>query len=107
MLNYNFDARDPATGRHIKSTLQADSEQSAAKLIRAEGLVPVDITISKGGTFSILGKLNRIKTKDRILFSRQLATLLNAGLPLIQSLRNVNDQTESKPLKVIIGHIIN
>ena len=107
MLNYNFDARDPATGRHIKSTLQADSEQSAAKLIRAEGLVPIDITINKGGTFSILGKLNRIKTKSRILFSRQLATLLNAGLPLIQSLRNVNDQTESKPLKVIIGQIIN
>jgi type IV pilus assembly protein PilC len=106
MLNYNFDARDPATGRHIKSTLQADSEQSAARLIRTEGLVPIDITIARGGTFSILGKLNRIKSKDRILFSRQLATLLNAGLPLIQSLRNVDDQTESKPLKVIIGHII-
>ena len=107
MLNYNYNARDPATGRHIKSTLQADSEQSAAHLIRAEGLVPIDIAIDKGGTFSVLGKLNRIKTKDRILFSRQLSTLLNAGLPLIQSLRNVNAQTQSKPLKVIIGQIIN
>ncbi len=106
MLSYNFYARDPATGRHVKSTLQADSEASAAKLIRSEGLVPIDISISKSGTFSILGKLNRIKAKDRVLFSRQLATLLNAGLPLIQSLHNVNDQTESKPLKVIIGHII-
>jgi type IV pilus assembly protein PilC len=106
MLTYNFVARDPASGKRVKSTVQADSEQSAAKLIRAEGLVPVDITISKEGTFSLLGKLNRIKAKDRVLFSRQLATLLNAGLPLIQSLRNVNNQTESKPLKVIIGHII-
>jgi type IV pilus assembly protein PilC len=106
MLTYNFVARDPASGKRVKSTVQADSEQSAAKLIRTEGLVPVDITISKEGTFSLLGKLNRIKSKDRVLFSRQLATLLNAGLPLIQSLRNVNNQTESKPLKVIIGHII-
>ena len=41
-----------------------------------------------------------------MLFSRQLSTLINAGLPLVQSLRNVNDQTTSKPLKVIISEII-
>ncbi len=106
MLTYNYTARNSISGQHIKSTVQADSEQSAAKLIRTQGLVPIDIRISKGGTFNILGKLNRIKSKDRVLFSRQLSTLLNAGLPLIQSLRNVNNQTESKPLRVIIGNII-
>lgn len=107
MLNYDFTAHNPASGKRVKSIVQADSEQSAAKLIRTEGLVPIEITINKGGTFSVLGKLNRIRTKDRILFSRQLSTLLNAGFPLVQSLRNVNKQTQSKPLKVIISRIIN
>jgi len=41
-----------------------------------------------------------------VLFSRQLATLINAGLPLVQSLRTVAQQTTSKPLKVIINTII-
>lgn len=106
MLTYNYTAREPASGKEVKATVEADSEQSAAKLIRAEGLVPIDIAVSKGGTFSILGRLNRVGAKDRVLFSRQLATLINAGLPLVQSLRNVNNQTESKPLKVIISRII-
>jgi type IV pilus assembly protein PilC len=106
MLTYTFTARDAASGQHVKSTVQADSEQSAAKLIRDEGLLPISISVSRSGILNITGKLKRIKTKDRVLFSRQLSTLLNAGLPLIQSLGNVNNQTESKPLKVVIGQIM-
>ena len=103
MLTYDYTARDPVSGRRMKATVQADSEQSAAKLIRAEGLVPIDITVSKSGAGGIFARFNRVRSKDRVLFSRQLSTLLNAGLPLVQSLRNVNNQTESKPLKVIIA----
>jgi type IV pilus assembly protein PilC len=50
--------------------------------------------------------LHRVKTKDKVLFSRQLSTLINAGLPLIQSLRNVSSQTTSKEFKVVITKII-
>lgn len=106
MLTFDYTARDPASGQRVKATVEADSEQSAAKLIRSQGLVPTDIVVSKKGTSNILGRLNRVKAKDRVLFSRQLSTLLNAGLPLVQSLRNVNNQTESKPLKVIISRVI-
>ncbi|MCA9330902.1 type II secretion system F family protein, partial [Candidatus Saccharibacteria bacterium] len=45
-------------------------------------------------------------TKDKILFSRQLSTLINAGLPLLQSLRTVADQTQSKNFKVVINQVI-
>lgn len=107
MLTYTYTAQDPASGRKVKATVEADSEQSAAKLIRAEGLVPTDIALSKATTLGALGKFNRVKSKDKVLFSRQLATLLNAGLPLVQALRNVNNQTESKPLKVVTAHVIN
>lgn len=107
MLSYQYTARDPASGRHVKAQVQADSEQSAAKLIRNEGLVPVNITLdrSAGTMFKRFG--NRVPTKDKVLFSRQLSTLINAGLPLVQALRSVTAQTASKPLKVVINQLIN
>ena len=106
MLTYNYTARDPVSGRQVKAGVQADSESSAAKLIKAEGLVPIDISVSNGGTNPLTARFKRVKTKDKILFSRQLSTLLNAGLPLLQSLRSVNAQTTSKPLRIIISEII-
>lgn len=107
MLSYTYTARNPSSGQRVTATVEADSEQSAAKLIRAEGLVPIEITVDKSAlTTGLLGRFNRVRSKDKVIFSRQLATLLNAGLPLIQSLRNVNGQTQSKPLKVIVSKII-
>lgn len=106
MLTFRYTARDSATGQKIKAEVQAESEQSAAKLIREQGLSPIDIkALEAGGGFG--GKFRaRVKTKDKILFSRQLSTLINAGLPLVQSLRNVSNQTTSKPFKVVINDVI-
>lgn len=107
MLTFHYTARDPATGQKVKSQVQAESEQAAAQLIRKEGLAPIDIRLSEGEARG-LGKLfNRVKSKDKVLFSRQLSTLINAGLPLVQSLRSVASQTTSKPLKVVINKVIN
>lgn len=106
MLSYTYTAKNPATGQTIKADVQAESEQAAAELIRKEGLVAVDIKVSKKGDgISFPGK-KKVRIKDKVLFSRQLATLINAGLPLVQSLRNVAGQTQNKQLKVIIGQII-
>jgi type IV pilus assembly protein PilC len=108
VLTYKYTARDPASGEKIKAEVQAENEQSAAKLIRAQGLAPIDISIEGSGISGPLAKLRkRVRSKDKVLFSRQLATLINAGLPLIQSLRNVANQTQSKPLRVVINQVIN
>ncbi len=107
MLTYDYVARDPATGQKVSSSVQADSEASAAKLIKSEGLAPLDIKLADSKAINALSKLtNRISTKDRIIFSRQMSTLINAGLPLTQSLRNVNDQTTNKAFKLVITEII-
>ncbi len=106
MLTFKYEAREKATGKKISAQVEADSIQSAAKVIKQQGYTPIEITpISSGGGLlkSITG---RIKTKDRVLFSRQLSTLINAGLPLVQSLRNVSSQTQNKNLQMIIGKII-
>lgn len=105
MLTFRYVARDITSGQKIKAEVQAENEQSAAKLIRGQGYTPIEIELAKGskgpGRFR-----NRIKTKDKILFSRQLSTLINAGLPLVQSLRTVANQTQSKPLKVVANQVI-
>ena len=106
MLSYKYTARDPKTGEKTKAFVQADNIQNAAKLIRAQGLSPIDIVVQDDSSTGLLKFVNRVRTKDRILFTRQLATLINAGLPLIQSLRSVMSQTTSKPLKVICGRVI-
>lgn len=105
MLTYNYEAKNAKTGEKVKAQVQADNEQTAAKLIREQGLTPLDIKLEKSGQ-SGFGRFSRIKTKDKVLFSRQLATLINAGLPLVQSLRSVAGQTTNKPLKVVINLII-
>jgi len=103
MLTFAYEARNPATGQKVKAQVQADNEQGAAKLIRTQGLTPLSISLEKP---SGSARFQRIKTKDKVLFSRQLSTLINAGLPLVQSLRSVAQQTTNKPLKVVINEVI-
>lgn len=107
MLTYKYVARNSKTGERIQAEIQADSEQAAAKLLRHEGLSPLEIkSVESGG--NLFARLqNRITTRDKILFSRQLSTLINAGLPLVQSLRSVSNQTQNKGLKIVITKVIN
>ncbi|HET9412268.1 MAG TPA: type II secretion system F family protein [Candidatus Saccharimonadales bacterium] len=106
MLTYEYTARDTSTNKVIHSTVQAESERAAAKLLMAQGIVPLEITeqSKKGNVFAKF--TNRISTKDKIIFTRQLATLINAGLPLAQSLRTLTEQTQNKRLVGVINDII-
>lgn len=106
MLTFEFTARNPSDGKKMKSEVQADSQAAAAKLIREQGLSPIDIQAKNNATGGLKKFTNRVKSKDKVLFSRQLSTLINAGLPLVQSLRSVAGQTQNKPLKMIINQVI-
>lgn len=105
MITYNYTARDSATGKKIKSKVEADDARSATKLIQEQGYTPIEV-VAAASRNPLARFKDRVKGKDRILFARQLATLINAGLPLMQSLRSVAGQTQSKPLKKIIVDII-
>ena len=107
MLTYNYTARNPSTGEKIKSTLQAENEHEVVKSLRKDGLVPIDIYTGPKSILGVTTKLNYITIKDKVLFSRQLSTLINAGLPIIQALRSVGEQTTGKPFKVVINEIVN
>lgn len=107
MLTYKYTARDTATGKKVSATIQASSEQAAAKMLHEQGLAVTNISVgTDGGSNPITKFRNRIGSKDKILFSRQLSTLINAGLPLLQSLRTVAGQTQNKALKLVIHQVI-
>lgn len=106
MKRFNYEAKDQSTGKMVKASVQADSEHAAAKLLLAQGFTPHDIK-EDNGSENILAKItNRITIKDKVVFTRQLSTLIGAGLPLTQSLRTVHDQTQNKQLQAVLDEII-
>jgi len=106
MKKFSYQAKDGSSGKIVKATVQADSENAAAKLLIAQGFTPLDIQ-EQDENGSFIGRLtNRITTKDRIVFTRQLATLIGAGLPLSQSLHTVLEQTENKRLQGVVEDIV-
>ncbi len=104
MLVYTYIAKDK-NGSRINGDIEAQNEKEAAKTLVERGLSPLEIKVKTKGPAINFGK--KIKTKDRVIFSRQLSTLINAGLPLMQSLNTVHDQTSNKAFKSVIEGIIN
>lgn len=106
MKRFNYEARDSASNEVIKSVVQAESEHAAAALLTEQGFIPLSLKeIDESGSWfaRITG---RITTKDKIVFTRQLATLIGAGLPLAQSLRTVAEQTGNKRLRSVADDIV-
>lgn len=106
MRKFNYQARDKSSNEIVNSMVQADGESAAAKVLIEQGLMPLSITeIDENG--NVFSKItNRITTKDKIVFLRQLATLIGAGLPLAQSLHTVLEQTSNKKMQRIVEEVI-
>ena len=103
MKRFNYKARGKDNGKLIKGNIQAENEQTAGRLLIEQGFTPLQIVEEGGGIF---GGRERIKNKDRVMFTRQLSTLIGAGLPLATSLRTVIEQTENKAMKSIAEEIL-
>lgn len=106
MKTYKYIARDQGTNKVVKSIVQADTEASAGKLLVSQGYTPLKIKETSSGGGSVFKITGKIKSKERVVFIRQLATLIGAGLPITQSFHTVYEQTTNKRLQAIIGEII-
>ncbi len=101
MKRFNYRARDKETGKIVKGAIQAENERTAGKLLVEQGFSPE--SISEEDKDNIITKLqNKVRPKDRVVFTRQFATLIGAGLPLSSSLRTVSEQTQAKAMKGVI-----
>jgi len=105
MKKFSYEARDQVTDKVVKSSVQANSESAAARLLIDQGFTPLKIREQSEENNFFASLTGRITTKDKIVFTRQLATLIGAGLPLAQSLHTVLEQTQNKKLQSIVQDI--
>ena len=84
----------------VKAIISAESEKAAAKLLLEQGLRPIDI--EEQVAHPLVGRLfDRVTMKDKAIFARQLATLIEANIPIAEALRTVAEQTQNKQLRGI------
>jgi general secretion pathway protein F len=101
-----------AGNRAVAATIDAESLRSARSKLRADGIFPTEIIEGKtrGQTSELLHRLQlpqlrRIPDLDLSMFSSQLATLISAGVPLVQALSALTEQVERERFKNVIGRV--
>lgn len=104
MKKYIYKATEKDSKKQVSGTIQAESEKAAGKLLIEQGYVPDKIVEEDKN--SIVAKIkNRVSSKDRIIFTRQFATLIGAGLPMARSLRTAAEQSSSPAMKAVVEEI--
>ncbi|MBI3878821.1 MAG: type II secretion system F family protein [Verrucomicrobia bacterium] len=103
MPSYVYQARDTATGREIRSMVEASSEQAAiAALLNRNLLV---LSIQERVSRKNRGSAGRVALADLVIFTRQLATMIDAGLAMVQCLQGLSEQTTNKAMKEVIRDV--
>lgn len=90
-------------GDNVKGQITADSKEEVQSYLRKQRIVPKKIAEKSKPLFSSGG--GAVKEKDLVIFTRQFATMIGAGLPLIQALDILSKQTENKAFGTIVGNI--
>lgn len=87
-------------GTRSQGSVEAEDKAAALETIRKQGLKPLSVVAGKKkSSFGSLTLGSKVKTKDLVIFTRQLSTLVNAGVPLARSLNTLQQQSESPTLK--------
>jgi type IV pilus assembly protein PilC len=93
-----------AKGSVVKGELTAASKDEVQAYLRKQRIVPTKISQKAKPLFSMGARTN---DKDLVVFTRQFATMIGAGLPLVQALEILSKQTENKGFANIIGEVKN
>lgn len=98
---FNYKVRD-RSGNLVTGSLVADSEGLVLQRLREMGYTPLDVTKVKKGLGAITIGGNKVKLKQLAIFSRQFATMVNSGLPILRGLSILSEQTESRELSRVL-----
>lgn len=110
MAVFEYRALD-SKGKNQKGIIDANSESQARTKLRSLGKYPVSITLTSmerskaGGQKAGISLFGRVKSEEVSLMTRQLSTLLGAGIPLVQALDSLIAQTRNAMLKKVIAQI--
>src|SRR4051812_34185773 len=104
MPNFNYSARTLA-GDLQNGSIELPSRDEVVGYLRKQRLIPVKVEEAKAKGMSI--KLGTgIQTRDIVIFTRQFATMINSGLPLVQSLDILAKQSENKSLTTVVEAVL-
>ena len=103
MPTFTYVARESGSGREIRSSLDAQTEQAAVVSLLNRNLLVVSIQEKVGRKGKTAG--GKVPLMDLVIFTRQLATMLDAGLAMVQSLQALAEQTTNKVMRDIIKDV--
>ncbi|MEV5071898.1 type II secretion system F family protein [Microbacterium sp. LMI12-1-1.1] len=98
-----YRAVDPRGGSVVKGTIEAASESAVTGKLKAQGLTPLEVTLKSNTGLNrdikLPGATKTVSARTLAVFSRQMAGLINAGLPLMRTLAILIEQTDDKRLQ--------
>lgn len=103
MPSFLYVARETASGREIRSSVEATTEQAAITALLNRNLLVVSIQEKVGKKGKTAG--GKVGLADLVIFTRQLATMIDAGLAMVQSLQALADQTNNKVMRDVIKDV--
>jgi type IV pilus assembly protein PilC len=98
---FAYKVRDKS-GQVISGTIVADNEALVLQRLREQGLTPLDVS-KQGRGMNIELSAKKVKLKELAVFSRQFATMVNSGLPILRALSILADQTSNKTLQTALA----
>ena len=102
---FEYTAKNASSGQILKGTLDVPTRDEVIAFIRKNRMILV--SVREAGTQVKLPSFRKsVSTRDVVIFTRQFATMINAGLPLVQSLTILSSQTENKTLKEITKAVV-
>lgn len=109
MAKFQYQAKN-AAGQMVQGEIEAGSQQEAIIRLRAQQLLPVKLVKGSGGARPVKPKnaslfAPKVKGKDLQIFTRQFATLINAGIPIVDSLKILSEGLRPGPLKEAASHV--
>ncbi len=105
MPMFEYTARN-AAGQILKGALDVPNKDEVAAYLRKNRMSLVSMRAQPKGIKMPSFGTNRIKTRDIVIFTRQFSTMINAGLPLVQSLNILAQQTENKRLQEVAKGVV-
>src|SRR3954464_5162749 len=103
MPSFAYVAREAGTGREIRNSVDATTEQAAIAALLNRNLLVVSINEKLARKGKTAG--GKVSLTDLVIFTRQLATMIDAGLAMVQSLQALADQTTNKVMRDVIRDI--
>ena len=102
-----------STGKTVRGEIEAPTESEARFRLRSQRVIPIKLAPKLGGvsqvkasaSFSFLGAEPKVKSKDLQVFTRQFATMINSGIPVVQAIEILQNQTASKVLRAALTKV--